>query len=425
MIVVIECLFLRRPYSLQHFTVSTCLNSTAFMRRNLLYLSFFCLINTTCAAQEEFIEQSQFLARVPFTQLTGGVILLQARLSNYPDTLNFILDSGSGGISLDSTTVDYLKIHRVKTDRTIRGIAGTGKVSFVYHQQLHFPHLAIDSLDFHINNYSILTAVYGVQIDGIIGYSVLSRYILKIDYDSLFVEFWTKGALKYPRGGFFLRPLISTLPVIVLQVKDDRPVSSRFLYDMGAGLNMMLSTDFIKDSNLLKKKRKFYVKEAEGLGGKIDMSMTVIKEVKLGPYRFHNVPVYVFDDTYNVTSYPYLGGLIGNDLLRRFNVIMNYEKSDFYLTPNSHFFDGFDYSYNGLELYFVNGQIIIGDVAKDSPAEKAGLKEGDVVVAVNKNFTQNIQAYKAELQNAGDKVKIIIRRHDELREIELKVKNIL
>ena len=52
-----------------------------------------------------------------------------------------------------------------------------------------------------------------------------------------------------------------------------------------------------------------YAKEAEGVGGKIDMHLTVIKEIKLGPYRFRNVPIYIFDDTYNVTSYPYLGGL--------------------------------------------------------------------------------------------------------------------
>ena len=45
-----------------------------------------------------------------------------------------------------------------------------------------------------------------------------------------------------------LRPIINTLPVQTLRVKDEQTITSRFLYDMGAGLNMMLSTDFIKDS---------------------------------------------------------------------------------------------------------------------------------------------------------------------------------
>jgi hypothetical protein len=285
--------------------------------------------------------------------------------------------------------------------------------------------LQIDSLSFHINDYSILNSVYGERIDGIIGYSVLSRYIVKINYDSSKIEFWTRGSLKYPRGGYLLKPLINTIPVQNVKVRDGRSISARFLYDMGAGLNMMLSTDFLKDSTLLGKKRKLYAKEAEGLGGKVDMHMTVIREVKLGPYRFKNVPVYIFEDSFNITSYPYLGGLIGNDLLRRFNVILNYDHRDIYLVPNSHFADPFDYSYSGIELYFVDGRIVIGDVARNSPAELVGLKEGDVVVAVNKNFTQNLQQYKAAIQNPGERLKIIIQRDGELKEFEFKIKSIL
>jgi len=389
-------------------------------------LVFICsLSQLISSAQEEFIEQSKFLTRFPFHQLTGGVVLLQARLASYPDTLNFILDSGSGGISLDSTTINYFGITPTPSNRTIRGIAGIRNVSFFYNQKLHFPRLMIDSLNFHINDYRILTSVYGEQIDGIIGYSVLSRYIIKINYDSSYVEFWTKGSMRYPRGGHLLRPIISTLPVNTLRIKDEETITARFLVDLGAGLNLMLSTDFIKDSSILSKKRKLYAKEAEGLGGKIDMNMTVIKEVKLGPYRFRNVPIYVFEDTYNVTSYPYLGGLIGSDILRRFNIILNYGNRDIYLSPNSHFGDSFDYAYSGIELYFVNGIIIIGDVAKGSPAEKGGVKEGDVVIAINKNFEQNLQNLKASLQNAGNQIKIIVKRGDELMEFQFKVKSIL
>ncbi|HEY2722483.1 MAG TPA: aspartyl protease family protein, partial [Chitinophagaceae bacterium] len=225
--------------------------------------------------------------------------------------------------------------------------------------------------------------------------------------------------------GFLFRPLISTLPVQSVRVKDSKAVQSRFLYDIGAGLCMMLSTDFIEDSMFLYKKRKFFTKQAEGPGGRINMKVTVIKEVKLGPYRFRNVPVYVFKDEYNITSYPFLGGLIGNDILRRFNCIINYERRDFYLTPNSHFLEPFDYSYSGIELYFVNGQVIVGDVAAGSPGEAAGLKEGDEVVAINKVFGNNLSLLKTALQNASNKVKIIIKRNGELQDIEFKVRSIL
>jgi membrane-associated protease RseP (regulator of RpoE activity) len=186
----------------------------------------------------------------------------------------------------------------------------------------------------------------------------------------------------------------------------------------------MLSQDFVDDSSFLQKKRKLWPKDGEGIGGKVRMNLTVVKELKIGPYRFRNVPTYVFEDTYNVTSYPYLAGLIGNDILRRFNVIYNYAKRDIHVVPNSHYRDPFDYSYSGIELYFVDGKIEIGSVAQGSPAEQAGIKEGDVVIAVNNDFTQNFNKYKAAILATAAKVKLVLQRNGELKLVELKVKSI-
>src|SRR5690606_10574621 len=146
-------------------------------------------------------------------QLTGGIVILNGQIDEHPDTLNFILDSGSSGISLDSTTASELKLVPEPSDKTIRGIAGIKKVGFLYDRVLTLPGMKIRELDFHVNDYSIITAVYDISIDGIIGYSVLSRYIVKIDYDSLKIECWTRGTMKYPRGGYLFKPILTTLPV--------------------------------------------------------------------------------------------------------------------------------------------------------------------------------------------------------------------
>jgi hypothetical protein len=377
-------------------------------------------------AQEEFVEPaSRWITTVPFSQLTGGIVLLKAQLDDHPDTLNFILDTGSSGISLDSSTAEYLDLKPIPSDRTIRGIAVMKKVSFLYDRTLKFPGLQIDSLDFHINDYSILTAVYGEQIDGIIGYSVLSRYIMKLNYDSAQLSFWTNGTIKYPRGGYLLRPVFNQLVAQPLRVKDDVTIHSRFLYDMGAGVCMLFNREFVEDSSFLDSRRKSWTKEGEGLGGKIDMELRVIKEVKIGPYRFRNVPSYVFNDEYNVTNYPYMGGLIGNDILRRFNVTLNYADQEIHIIPNGAFPQHFDYSYSGVELYLINGRIIIGDVAKGSPAEESGILEGDEVLGVNKNFSQNLNQYKIAMQVPNERIKIIVRREGQILEFEFKVRSIL
>jgi hypothetical protein len=126
----------------------------------LLY--FFLAVSISVTAQEQFVEPpAKLITSFKFRQLSGGVIMLNALFANFPDTLNFILDTGSGGISLDSNTVEYFNIKPTPSDLTILGIAGSRKVSFVYNQKLKLPGLTVDSLNFHVNNYDILTAVYG------------------------------------------------------------------------------------------------------------------------------------------------------------------------------------------------------------------------------------------------------------------------
>ncbi|MFL5743078.1 MAG: aspartyl protease family protein, partial [Niastella sp.] len=365
------------------------------------------------------------IAHFPFRLLTGGIITVRARLGNFPDSLNFVLDTGSGGISLDSSTAEYLKLPTKLSDRTIRGIAGVRRVFFSYGQTLHLPDLSVENLDFHINDYDVLTSAYGEKIDGIIGLSFLSRYILKIDYDSMAISVYTKGTIKYPRGGFLLKPVIQTIPVLTASIKDNRQLASRFYFDTGAGMCLLLSADFVSDSNFVKPKRKWYATQAEGLGGKAPMKQGVIKQVQLGPYKFKNVPTYIFDDEYNVTQYPALAGLVGNDLLRRFNLIINYERKDIYMIPNSHYKEQFDYSYTGLGMYVVDGEIQVVDIMPESPAEQAGFKPGDIIMGVANNFSNNIQTYKNLMQTPGERLKVLVLRKDGPYQLTLKVKNIL
>lgn len=390
----------------------------------LFPLSYF-LSGGRTYAQETFVQKpAKLLTTFPVSLFTGGVILLKAKLDNFPDSLSFILDTGSGGISLDSGTCTRLNLKPELSDKTILGIAGVRQVRFLYNRTLHLPGLTVDSMNFHVNDYDILTSVYGEKIDGIIGFSFFSRFIVNINYDSLKVSVYSLGAFRYPRGSYIMRPLIPNLPMISAQATDARKVDARFYFDTGAGLCTLFSTDFATDSGVLDSRKKQYLTRAQGLGGKADMRVTTIRELRLGPYRFRRVPAYIFDDSYNVTSYPNTCGLIGNDILRRFNVILNYDRRTICLTPNSHYRDQFDYSYSGMSIYWEDSVIRIGDVMQGSPAEKAGLMVDDVLIAVSTNFSNNIQIYKNLLQSAGEKIQLIVRRKGVLMTFNLKVKSI-
>jgi PDZ domain/Aspartyl protease len=361
------------------------------------------------------------LARFNFHQLYGGVIVIRAAIDNHPDSLNFILDTGSGGISLDSSTAQELKITTEPSGRTIRGIAGVKQVNFAYNHILKLPGLLVDSLDFHINDYEMLSGVYGLKIDGIIGYSFFRRFIVNINFDEDLILVYPKGDFPYPKGGHMLNPAIASLPMQFAEVTDNTTLSARYYIDTGAGLCLLLSNQYVKDSLLFNPGKLFYSTVAEGIGGKKEMSITVVKKFKMGGYSFKNMPTYVFDDEFNVTSYPFLAGLIGNDLLRRFNLVINYGKSEFHLIPNKSFREPFDYAYYGFNMFQDGVEVLIIDVIPGSPAAKAGLKDNDIILSISNKFGGNLQDYKNILQNPGSKVKMVVIRDKTIEEIQLKI----
>ncbi|GAA4299996.1 hypothetical protein GCM10023143_00640 [Compostibacter hankyongensis] len=375
----------------------------------------------------EVTPPAKLITSFPFRQFTGGVIVISGWVNHAPDTLNFILDTGSGGISLDSATCDSLGLPLTASDRIVRGLGGYKPLIFAHDNTLMLPGLKIDSLDFHITNYEKISSVYGEKIDGIIGYSFFSKFIVRLDYDSMKVFVYGPGEYAYERGGRLLKPAAGHIPVLSVPIRNKKRVGGRYYFDTGAGLCLLVTRQFARDSALFRgrRRRKILYTEAQGLTGKMEMGLTTLRELRISGYVFRNVPVYLFDDVSNVTAYPYLGGLVGNDLLRRFNVTLNYPAREIYLKPNGHFHDRFDYSYTGLIMYFIDGRVVITDIIKGSPAARADFRPDDVIIAVNNDFSNNIQRYRELLKEAGTRARLIIRRKGELLEKTLPVKSIL
>lgn len=403
------------------------------MRILPFHVFFLCLlilnINVSAQEQESTTDEpeARFITRFPFKQYYGGVVVISARLNNYPDTLQFLLDTGSAGISLDTSTCLRLGVSLTPSDKIVRGLGASKNISFAIDHSLHLPGLSVDSLDFHVNNYELISQVYGIQIDGIIGFSLLSKFIVQVDYDKEEIVIFTQGSFRYPRGGYLMRPNLTFIPVVPAPMRSGkRNVNHRYYFDTGAGMCLLLSTQFVKDSALLvKRKAKVIPTEAQGLGGKMQMFITTMNEFRIGNYTFRNVPTYLFDDVTNITSYPSLGGMIGNDLLRRFNLTLNYARKEIHLMPNTHFRDQFDYSYTGLIIYLIDNRIEVTDVIRNSPAEKAGFKIGDLILAVNNNFTTNLQVYRDILKNIGTRPTLLLMRDGELLLKKLPIRSIL
>src|SRR5260221_9727626 len=114
--------------------LSLCYPSTFRACRSVLTLMA-CLIllaGRSAGAQETFAQPARLITTFPFTLFTGGGILIKARLNNFSGSLNFILDTGSGGILLDLLTCLRLRLTPKPSHPAIFGIARIrqGKVFF-------------------------------------------------------------------------------------------------------------------------------------------------------------------------------------------------------------------------------------------------------------------------------------------------------
>jgi len=79
-----------------------------------------------------------------------------------------------------------------------------------------------------------------------------------------------------------------------------------------------------------------------------------------------------------------------------------------------------------LTIALIERKIVVTDVMKDSPAQKAGFREGDVVLMVNGDPRQDVQVYQTLLRTIGPRVRVIVQREEGgLAELSLKVASIL
>ena len=116
-----------------------------------------------------------------------------------------------------------------------------------------------------------------------------------------------------------------------------------------------------------------------------------IERFTFGGFSFRNVITNFMMEGKGSEADTNIAGLIGNDVLREFKVIFDYSRQEMILEPHGQFSETLDDNLSGIEFELRaarRGIFKINDVAEESPADKAGIRPGDVLVAIdNKSAT--------------------------------------
>jgi len=175
---------------------------------------------------------------------------------------------------------------------------------------------------------------------------------------------------------------------VEVYVDSSLTIKGNYTLDLGSGGSLNLTTQTAKKYNLDTKvnyKIPYYT-IAGGIGGASSDCSFRSDSVRIGNFTLANVTMGYSNNRTGSLSKSSDLGLLGNDILDRFDIIIDFINNDLYLKPNARF--GKPYKFSTLGFSYRNrsktkGVWVVKGFYENCNAEQAGLKMNDEIIKVN------------------------------------------
>lgn len=331
---------------------------------------------------------------IPF-ELQSNLIILPVRV-NDGEELKFILDTGVRTAIL--TNGLYVEGVPQVNDRmiTLMGAGNEGEVSAYVSNGISFSlpeGIAADGNAMLVlkEDYLQLDSYLGTRVHGILGYEVFSRFIVEIDYlhreVTLHRPEYFRPRRRYTRVPISVEDTKPYIDGVTLWINDSTSMKAKLMIDTGASHALMLNTASSDSIVVPEPNLSGYL--GRGLSGDIFGYMARVSKMGIGDFELEEVvSSFPEEDAFlqNVRRRTGHHGNLGGSALKRFRVIFDYANEAIYLRKNRNYRKPFDYNMSGIELITVGPLLetfLVSKVIKDSPAYRAGIQEGDMVLSVN------------------------------------------
>ncbi|TDO19220.1 aspartyl protease family protein [Pedobacter duraquae] len=368
-------------------------------------------------AQEFKLKGNRKKERISF-RLIKNLIVIPVYI-NKKGPYNFILDTGVGAMLItDPSILDSLQFSKLRKVKV--GGAGNGEdldayISIILETQIGHATLTYTPAAILEEDFFSLSNYLGTPIHGLVGSYFFNSFVVKLKYSTRSITFY-KHDVPFRRKGIGLPiELILNKPYIDLSVQTQgmEPRKSKLLMDSGASNS--LSLEILDGKKYPLPAYSIPANLGVGFGGLVTGNIARAPLVSIGPYEIKNTLV----------SYPdYEGGplkalrtgrngIIGADILSRFDIIMDYENHVFFFKPNQNFKKPFEHDMSGLEIYQSGEGLkdyMIGRIEKGSPAELEGVQIGDEILGVNLHPVAELDLEAInDFLKAGDGRKCILK----------------
>ncbi len=371
-----------------------------------------------------FVSDSGFI-KVPF-ELVSNHVYLKAEV-NDSLYLNFLLDTGAQLSYIDSSKAFEHKIKKVDRQK-VRRVSFSDDVSFFRLDSIRIGNLTIFDQDVVGFSLSPLSKFEGTTLDGILGYDFLQRFVVEIDYINQILTIYEPDKFNYTGEGEVLTlDLGWYIPKIIAIVDGEH--EEMFEIDTGSRNNLDFSAPFVKEHKFLEKYPK-YLETSLGFGitGWIRGVVGRIGSFQLGRFLIKSpVTGFYLEDEKSFSSLK-IAGKIGGGILKKFKVILDYPRYRMILEKNANY-DLWDrYNTSGIQLIQDDKKILVYQVIKNSPAEKAKIKKDDEILSINEVPVSNysLQELRNILnQEEGTKIELKLKREAKMKKVKLTLKDLI
>ena len=280
----------------------------------------------------------------------------------------------------------------------------------------------------------LLDELTGLKIDGILGANMFRNLVVSIDYQKEKITLWDPEKFKEPKGFEKLDLTINkNKPYLdcAVSLQPQTSTKATFLLDTGASIHFLLHTNTDTSFHLPSIFAKGNI--GHGLGGAIEGYLGMVYQMDVGKTKFKQVVISFQDVDTSLTKQKQFirNGIIGNKLLERFIVTIDYAHSKLYLKAKRKVDQIFRYDKSGLSIYALGAnhkEFYIKDVIKGSPAEKAGLKIGDVIYRFQRVPSKYMgigRIFHVLSGRSGKKIKIKVIRADQKLTFKFRLEDFL
>ncbi|HTP52382.1 MAG TPA: aspartyl protease family protein [Anaeromyxobacteraceae bacterium] len=269
--------------------------------------------------------------------------------------------------------------------------------------------------------------VEGLRISGIIGYEVFRRFVVEVNYEERRLGLTLPKDFEY-RGRGVAVPFQYNDKIPQVEGSIDG-IPGKFDIDTGSRSTVDLTSPFVEKNDL---KRKYplsaVVVTGWGVGGPARSYVTRGKELRIGTVVVRAPVLLLSAQDKGAFSDPYLAGNVGGGVLKRFNITFDYGHKRLYLEANANDAAPDTFDRAGMWVNVDESGFAVVDVMADGPADRAGVRAGDSIVAVGSTAASQMSLadFRSMLRTLkpGTEVRLTVQSGGKRREVVLVLRDV-